>query len=162
MNNRSFIPAQYLLIIGVILCMTILSAMTQISLNYNLKKDNLVNYKLIEFDKKDYKVKRYELEKTKYILTFLEIELNLEDKNLIQSKNVKNLFDVIFHIENLEDTDIYYKIFLKYKKLYLEKTNKNNLIFLSHENYKIEEKDPLFSIINFNSKTIHIYYNDIE
>ena len=162
MNNKSFIPAQYLLIIGVVLCMIVLSTITQISLSYNLKKDNLVNYELIDFDKKDYEVEKYNLSKTNYILTFLEMEINLDDRNLIKNENVKNLLDVIFHIENLENTDLYYNIFLKYKKLYLEKTEKTNLIFLELENFKTTKKEPIFSVINFDFKTINIYYNGIE
>ena len=162
MNNKSFIPAQYLLIIGVVLCMIVLSTITQISLSYNLKKDNLVNYEIFDFDKKDYEVEKYNLSKTNYILTFLEMEINLDDRNLIKNENVKNLLDVIFHIENLENTDLYYNIFLKYKKLYLEKTEKTNLIFLELENFKTTKKEPIFSVINFDFKTINIYYNGIE
>ena len=161
MNNKSFIPAQYLLIIGVVLCMIVLSTITQISLSYNLKKDNLVNYELIDFDKKDYEVEKYNLSKTNYILTFLEMEINLDDRNLIKNENVKNLLDVIFHIENLENTDLYYRVFLKYKKLYLEKTEKTNLIFLREDNYKIIGEEPIFSVINFDFKSIHIYYESV-
>ena len=162
MNNKAFIPAQYLLIIGVVLCMIVLSTITQISLSYNLKKDKLVNYEIFDFDKNVYESREYNLSKTNYILTFLEIELTLEDRNLIKNENVKNLLDVIFHIENLENTDLYYNIFLKYKKLYLEKTEKTNLIFLELENFKTTKKEPIFSVINFDFKTINIYYNGIE
>ena len=162
MNNKSFIPAQYLLIIGVVLCMIVLSTITQISLSYNLKKDKLVNYEIFDFDKNVYESREYNLSKTNYILTFLEMEINLDDRNLIKNENVKNLLDVIFHIENLENTDLYYNIFLKYKKLYLEKTEKTNLIFLELENFKTTKKEPIFSVINFDFKTINIYYNGIE
>ena len=88
--------------------------------------------------------------------TFLEVKILEEDKAKLKQENIENILDLIFFIEKIQNDDIYYNLFLKYKNSYLKKIEiKKEYIILDFEK---NEDYFFYNFLNLNEEKLYLYY----